>query len=158
MVSFTHALFSLALLTLSIGSTLAMDQTLRNKAMQAYRDWFPGSTVNFQDGRYNERLIPHLRELKGLGLLKIREVAPSDHHRYFIAPLDMQGSFDEFQLRYSTTKNFFAAFHMPIDGTSATFDGIGEINGPKRVEVARKFASVIESFTPLQYRIYLHIP
>lgn len=158
MVLLTRAIASLALLTLFAGFTWGMNEHVREAAMQAYRDWFPGSKINFQDGRYNDKLVPHLRELKQMRLLKVIEVTESNNHRHFIAPLGMEGSFDEFGLKYAANKNFFAAFRMPNDETSATFAGIGEINGPKRKDVAHKFAHEIESFTPLKHRIYLNIP
>lgn len=161
MVPFVRAVISLTILLLLLPKlSLGMDKTLQEKVKQAYMDWFPDTrSVNYQDGRYNDRLPQYIRD--HIQTMRVIEIEGSATHRHFIAPLHMRGVIDHFGMKYDSRKNHFVAFRMlreQLQPNVAVFAGIGEINGPKRVDVIKAFGTRILLYTPDIYQISFHVP
>lgn len=151
--------------------TWAMDLTMQEKAVQAYRGWFHSSpAVNFQDGIYNDVLLNWLRN--NVNSMRIIDVGSSETHRHFVVPLHVRGRHRLFGMPYASKKNYFVAFRSPVNTYinpeniggvgaityTAIFDGIGVINGVNLREATRKFGTEIRTHKVAHYGIILHIP
>lgn len=139
-----------------IGCSQALDSTFREEIIKAYRGWFPNSvSVHYQYAQHNDQLLHDLRQ--HLNRLQVIELAASPTHRHFVVPLNFQGAESEYGLKYGNNKNYFAAFLMPRESTTAVFDGLGAINGVPRKTIASKFSAGV-ALKAESYTIHLHVP